>query len=101
MPIKNNGYSHIKADQRRDKKRQEAEARQRAYDALPLATKLAQMGKKQRARWDKQQAELAKKGKQAIVKSENVITIPDVVPPATAPKAKKAKKQKAAKVVKS
>lgn len=63
MPIKQNGYTHAKADQRRDKKRQDAEVRQRVYDVLPLATKLTQMGKKHRARWDKQQTELVKKGK--------------------------------------
>lgn len=61
MPIKQGGYSHAKADARRDKRRQEAEARQRTYDALPLATKLAQMGKKHKARYEKQQAELAKR----------------------------------------
>jgi hypothetical protein len=33
-------YSHAKADARRDKRRQEAEARQRVYDKLSLKQKL-------------------------------------------------------------
>lgn len=41
MPIKNNGYSHVKADARQDKKRQAAEARQRDYNAMTLAEKVA------------------------------------------------------------
>lgn len=84
MPIKQGGYSHAKADARRDKRRQEAEARQRTYDALPQATKLAQMGKKHKARYEKQQAELAKKKQAAPAPA----TLPDVKP-AVAPKAKK------------
>jgi len=40
-PIKKAGYSHAKADARRDAKRQQAEARQRAHEALTVEEKLA------------------------------------------------------------
>ena len=86
MPIKQNGYTHAKADARRDKKRQEAEAGQRAYDSIPLAERLATMGKKHKARYDKQQAEKAKK-------PAPVAVLPTVAP-AEAPKAKKKNYQK-------
>ena len=79
MPIKQAGYTHAKADARKDKRRQEAEARQRVYDALPIATKLAGMGKKHKARYEKQLAEKAKQPAPVAA-----------VAPAEAPKAKKA-----------
>jgi len=41
MRIKTEGYSQIKADARRDRKRQEAEQRQAAHDALTTEEKLA------------------------------------------------------------
>lgn len=40
MPKKNNGYSFAKQQARRDKRRQEAEARQAAYDKLTIAEKV-------------------------------------------------------------
>jgi hypothetical protein len=61
MPKKTNGYTQVKAHAKQDRKRREAYARQDKYDALPLAEKLKTMGAKHRARWDKQQAALAKK----------------------------------------
>jgi hypothetical protein len=39
--IKTEGYSHDKADARRDRKRQEAEARQAAHDPLTIEEKFA------------------------------------------------------------
>ena len=39
-------YSHAKADARRDKRRQEAEARQRHYDGLSLKDKIALVTKR-------------------------------------------------------
>jgi hypothetical protein len=39
-------YSHAKADARRDKRRQEAEARQRVYDKLSLKDKIALVTKR-------------------------------------------------------
>jgi hypothetical protein len=41
MPKKNNGYSHAKADARKNKRRQEADARQRVYDSLTVAGKMS------------------------------------------------------------
>ena len=61
MPKKTNGYTQVKAHAKQDRKRREAYARQDKYDALPLEEKLKGMGTKHRARWDKQQAALAKK----------------------------------------
>ena len=61
MPKKTNGYTQVKAHAKQDRKRREAYARQDKYDALPLEEKLKGMGAKHRARWDKQQAALAKK----------------------------------------
>lgn len=61
MPKKTNGYTQMKAHAKQDRKRREAYARQDKYDALPLEEKLKGMGAKHRARWDKQQAALAKK----------------------------------------
>lgn len=55
-PIKKNGYSHAKADAKRDRKRQDAEARQGVYDGLTLRMRLARtltargQSKRQRAR---------------------------------------------------
>jgi hypothetical protein len=77
MPIKQGGYTHAKADARRDRRRQEAEARQRTYDALPLAEKLKSMGAKHKARYEKQQAALAKK-KQATPPPAPVAAAPAV-----------------------
>ncbi len=39
-------YSHAKADARKDKRRQEAEARQRVYDGLSLKDKVALVTKR-------------------------------------------------------
>lgn len=55
-------YSHAKADQRQDKRRQEAEARQRTYDKLTLKEKLALVksrggSKRELARLEKLQSE--------------------------------------------
>ncbi len=61
MPIKTNGYTQVKAHAKQDRKRREAYARQDKYDALPLAEKIAGMGAKHKARFEKQQAALAKK----------------------------------------
>lgn len=61
MPIKQGGYTQAKRNAKSDRKRREAYARQDKYDALPLEEKLKGMGAKHRARWDKQQAALAKK----------------------------------------
>ena len=59
MAKKDKGYSHVKADARKDKRRQEAEARQRVYDGLSLEQKLAgAIGKKEQA---KLQAKIAKR----------------------------------------
>jgi hypothetical protein len=45
---KKENYSHEKLDRRNDKRRQEAEARQAAYDKLTLEQKLANaIGKKE------------------------------------------------------
>ena len=60
---KRGSYSHAKANARRNKRRQEAEARQREYDSLPISKriKLAKSrpgdSKKEIARLKKQQAE--------------------------------------------
>lgn len=56
MPIKTNGYTQTKTHAKQDRKRHEAYARQDKYDALPLAEKIAGMGAKHKARWEKQQA---------------------------------------------
>ena len=56
MPIKVNGYTQVKTHAKQLRKRREAEARQAKYDALPLAEKIAGMGAKHKARWEKQQA---------------------------------------------
>jgi hypothetical protein len=89
-----NGYTHAKADARKARKRQEAEERQEVWDALPLEEKLKLMGKKHRVRWDKQQAELAKKK----VVTPTPIPASVVATPATEVKpAKKKKYQKAKK----
>ena len=59
MAKKEKGYSHAKADARKDKRRQEADARQRVYDGLSLEAKLAgAIGKKEQA---KIQAKIAKR----------------------------------------
>jgi len=59
MAKKEKGYSHAKADLRKDKKRQAAETRQRVYDGLTLEQKLAgAIGKKEKA---KIQAKIAKR----------------------------------------
>ena len=61
-PIKKNGYTHTKADARRDRRRQEAEARNAAYAALPLGARLARtltargQSKRQRVRLEHAQA---------------------------------------------
>ncbi len=49
-------YSHAKADARKDKRRQEAEARQRVYDSTPIS-KLISIAKSRRG---KSKRELAK-----------------------------------------
>ena len=41
MPIKNNGYTHAKADAKQNKKRHEADIRQERYDLLTIAQKIA------------------------------------------------------------
>lgn len=61
MPKKTNGYTQVKAHAKQDRKRREAYARQDKYDALPLAEKLKTMGAKHKARYEKQQAALAKR----------------------------------------
>jgi len=94
--IKTSGYSHKKADQRKDRKRREADDRQAVYDALPLKEKLERMGKKHRARWERQQAALAKKNPVKVV-----APAPAPVVVAEVADAPKKKKQKAAKVLKS
>ena len=54
MPNKENGYSFVKQQARRNKKRQEAEARQREYDKMSLEQKLVQaVGKKEKAKLQK------------------------------------------------
>ena len=40
MPIKNAGYTQVKAHARQDKKRKEADLRQGKYDALSLTEKI-------------------------------------------------------------
>lgn len=51
---KKESYSHEKLDRRNDKRRQEANARQAAYDKLTLEQKLANaIGKKERAKIEK------------------------------------------------
>lgn len=64
-------YSHAKADARRDKRRQEAEARQRHYDGLTLKDKLALVksrggSKRELARLEKIQAEKTAKKATAV-----------------------------------
>jgi len=61
MPKKINGYTQVKAHAKNDRLRREAYARQDKYDTLPLAEKLAGMGAKHKARYEKQQAALAKR----------------------------------------
>jgi hypothetical protein len=41
MPIKNNGYTQVKAHASQDKKRKEADLRQGKYDALTVTEKIA------------------------------------------------------------
>jgi cobalamin-dependent methionine synthase I len=56
MSEKKSNYSHAKADarQNKNKKRQEAEVRQAAYDKLNLEQKLANaFGKKEKAKLEK------------------------------------------------
>ena len=57
MPKKEKGYTHAKADQRKNKKRIEAEARQREYDSTPIEVKIKNMGKKELAKHEKKQKE--------------------------------------------
>lgn len=40
MPIKNNGYTQVKAHARKERKRKEADYRQGKYDALTLTEKI-------------------------------------------------------------
>jgi hypothetical protein len=71
MAKKENGYSFVKQQARRNKRQQEADARQLKYDDLSLEQKLANaFGKKEKA---KIQAKIAKR---------------DEKKPATPPKAK-------------
>jgi len=70
-------YSHAKADARRDKRRQEAEARQRTYDGLSIKARIALIksrpgeSKRETARinkgleWAKAQAVTAAQAKKA------------------------------------
>jgi hypothetical protein len=52
MAKKEKGYSFVKQAARRDKRRQEAAARQREFDKLTLEAKLAgAIGKKEKAKW--------------------------------------------------
>lgn len=52
MAKKEKGYSFVKQQARRDKRRQEAAARQREFDKLTLEQKFAKaQGKKERAKW--------------------------------------------------
>lgn len=52
MAKKEKGYSFVKQRARRDKRRQEAEARQREFDKLSLEAKFARaQGKKENAKW--------------------------------------------------
>ena len=57
MPKKTAGYTHAKADQRKNKKRIAAEARQREYDSTPIEVKIKNMGKKELAKHEKKQKE--------------------------------------------
>lgn len=54
---KEKGYSQVKANARRNRKRKEAEARQAEYDSLTVAEKFARLiengSKKQRAKLEK------------------------------------------------
>jgi len=61
MPKKTNGYTQVKNHAKNDRMRREAYARQDKYDALPLVEKIAGMGAKHKARYEKQQAALAKR----------------------------------------
>ena len=42
MATKTNGYTHVKADQRKAKRQDEADKRQAKYDSLTIAEKIAQ-----------------------------------------------------------
>jgi hypothetical protein len=81
MPIKTNGYSHRKADQRQNQKRYEADNRQAKYDSLTIAEKFSTLveggSKKQRAKLTKQLESAAKKGIPKVQPTE-VPTTPSV-----------------------
>lgn len=57
MPIKQNGYTRTKINQKLNRKRQEAKARQAAYDKLTVDEKVSGLvpggSKRQRARFEK------------------------------------------------
>lgn len=45
-PVKVNGYSHRKADARKDRRRDEADARQDKYDSLTVEQKISRAKKR-------------------------------------------------------
>ena len=65
-PIKKGGYTQIKANAKRNRKRDEAEDRQAKYDVLTIAEKFATLikdgSKRQRNKLEKQLAIAAAKG---------------------------------------
>ena len=72
------GYSFVKERARRDKRRQEAEARQREYDGLTLEAKLARAkGKKEIAKLEKK---LAKRNEKPVAKRHRRIPTPRSLP---------------------
>ena len=88
MPIKNSGYNRSKIEAKQERKRIEAEKRQDAYDAIPIETRVAQMGAKQLARWNKQQANKKAPAPEPV----KVVALPPTEP-ATAPAKKMTKAQ--------
>lgn len=79
-------YSHAKADARRDKRRQEAEARQHTYDGLSIKARIALVksrpgeSKRELARLE---ALLAKPAPKAEVKATVQVATPDQKPKRT------------------
>jgi hypothetical protein len=94
MPIKTNGYSHRKADQRQRQKNMEADDRQLKYDSLTIAEKFSTLitggSNRQRAKLNKQLEAAAKKGIPKVQPSES----PSTTTTETVP-AKKVKKPRA------
>jgi hypothetical protein len=95
LTIKRNGYTQVKANAKRNRKRDEAEVRQSKYDSLTIAEKFSTLieggSKKQRAKLTKQLANSAAKGIPTAV----VAKVEAVAVEVKAKKAKKAKVEKA------